>query len=99
MGPMCCRSIYDIPHFARFHFKDGDPLTMVDLTTLTISTLVLNGNICLYMAPVITDQTSEVFSYFLCRYPGLQTLKLMRRGGMPVAFADFQVCNFNWIVS
>ncbi|KAJ1704747.1 hypothetical protein LUZ63_004526 [Rhynchospora breviuscula] len=26
----------------------------------------------------------------LSEYPGLQTLKLLRRGGMPVAFADFQ---------
>lgn len=32
-----------------------------------------------------------VYVAFTARYPGFNTLKVRARGGMPVAFADFEV--------
>ncbi|KAJ3683635.1 hypothetical protein LUZ60_013862 [Juncus effusus] len=34
--------------------------------------------------------TNEELKQVLSKYPGLQTVKMLRRGGMPVAFADFE---------
>ncbi|KAJ3709026.1 hypothetical protein LUZ61_012731 [Rhynchospora tenuis] len=44
----------------------------------------------LFIANLGPACSKEELTEALSKYPGLQTLKLLRRGGMPVAFADFQ---------
>ncbi|KAJ4748918.1 RNA-binding protein with multiple splicing [Rhynchospora pubera] len=44
----------------------------------------------LFIANLGPACSKEELTEALSNYPGLQTLKLLRRGGMPVAFADFQ---------
>ncbi|XP_078170535.1 RNA-binding (RRM/RBD/RNP motifs) family protein isoform X3 [Carex rostrata] len=44
----------------------------------------------LFIANLGPACSKEELNEVLSKYPGLQTLKLLRKGGMPVAFADFQ---------